>query len=194
MPTTPEGIVRFWLEEVGPSGWYEVDEALDAKIRERFGESWEALRNGELETWRVSPEGALGYLILADQFPRNMFRGRPDAFATDGRARAAAADAIFRDWDRAVPEPERQFFYMPFVHSECLADQDRAICLFHDRMPEKGAGNLLHARAHREIIRRYSRFPFRNAALGRANSEAEAEFIESGGYPEIVRELQAETA
>lgn len=194
MPVTPEGIVEFWIEEVGPSRWYEGDEVLDDRIRDRFRETWLAARAGALEGWRTSPERVLGYLILTDQFPRNMFRGRPEAFATDTRARAAAAAAILRCIDMEVPEPQRQFFYLPFVHSEILADQCRAVCLMLERMPDTGADNLLHARVHREIIRRFSRFPFRNAALGRTSSHSEAAFLSEGGYPALVREFEAEMA
>ena len=191
MPITPREVVSFWLDEVGPSGWYEADPALDGQIAGRFGAAAVAARDGKLEGWRVSAEGALAYLILTDQFHRNLYRGKPESFASDARARACASMAIERGWDLEIAAPARQFFYMPFVHSECMTDQDRGVCLMKRNMPDEGAdSNLLHARAHREIIRRFSRFPFRNVALGRNSSAAEAAFMQDGGYMKIVRALQ----
>lgn len=181
-------VCDYWLG-LGPAGWYRADDAVDAEIRARFGPAWEAARAGGLTDWLESPEGALGYLILTDQFPRNMFRGEARAFATDARARTVAESALARGHDLAVPEPERQFFYLPFMHAEDLGLQDRCIALFAGRMPETGAGNLPHARAHREIIRRFGRFPYRNAALGRPTSAEEQAFLDAGGYAAVLREL-----
>ena len=190
----PEEIVAFWLHDVGERGWYAVDDAVDAEIRARFLASWEAARRGEREFWLNGPRGALAYMILTDQFPRNMFRGDARAFATDERARAGARTAIAHDWDMGIREPERVFFYMPFEHSEEIADQDLSIRYTAERMPERGAGYALHARAHAEIIRRFGRFPFRNAALGRATTAAEQVFLDAGGYGAIVKELQGNAA
>lgn len=191
MTITPEDVTEFWLNTVGPAGWYAVDPDLDDRITKRFGACWALARDGKLEGWRTSPLGALAYLFVTDQFPRNMFRGRPKSFATDTRARAAASAAIARNWDLVIDEPARQFFYLPFMHSEFLADQELGVCLVQTRMPQTGASNLLHARAHREVIRRYSRFPFRNAALGRTSSAGEAAFLAAGGYGAVLRELEA---
>lgn len=182
-------IVTFW-DEVGPEGWYGADPALDRAIRDRYLETWVNATRGAHRDWLSAPKGALGYLILTDQFPRNMFRGDdPRAFATDGLARTAAIIAVQREWDLKIPEPIRQFFYLPFMHAETTADQDRSVCLFLARMPETGRANLVHARAHREVIRRYGRFPYRNAALSRATTPAEAEFLATGGYGAVVQEL-----
>ncbi len=188
----PEAIVAFWLHDVGEAGWYAVDAAVDAEIRARFLPAWEAALRGEREFWLNGPRGSLAYLILTDQFPRNMFRGDARAFATDARARAGASAALDHGWDMAVKEPERVFFYMPFEHSEDTADQDTAIRCMAERMPERGADFHLHARAHAEIIRRFGRFPFRNAALVRSSTAAEQAFLGAGGYGAIVRELQGE--
>jgi uncharacterized protein (DUF924 family) len=136
----------------------------------------------------MGPKGALGLIILTDQFPRNMFRDSPRAFASDARALRIAALAINHAWDLRVAEPMRQFFYLPFMHSEMLTDQDRSVRLFKARMAT--GDNLLHARAHREVIRRYGRFPYRNAALGRISTPQEDVFLASGGYGAIVQELQ----
>ncbi|CAN0601602.1 unnamed protein product [Ectocarpus sp. 12 AP-2014] len=149
---------------------------------------------GSLSLWLTYATGTLAYTVLADQFSRNMFRDTEKAFATDGIAKAAAKAAINKGWDQRIDEPARQFFYMPLVHSECLEDQDRAVRLFMTRMPETGALNLLHAKAHREIIRRFGRFPTRNVALGRDNSEAEQAFLDDGGYGAIVRSFEADAA
>lgn len=190
MPASdPRTVLDFWLDEVGPKGWYGGGEALDAKIRDRFLALWEKGRSGGLENLQTSPEGMLAYIILLDQFPRNMFRDDARAFATDHLARQVAEKAIHHRWDLRVPEPERQFFYLPLMHSENRTDQDRCVRLILTRLPETGAENLLHARAHRAVIRMFGRFPYRNAVLGRRNTRAEAAYLEDGGYATTVREL-----
>ncbi len=190
----PDEILAFWLDEVGPQGWYKQDDALDAQCRDRFLETWEAARCGACEGWLIGPRGTLGYIVLLDQLPRNMFRGEASAFATDRRAIAAAKKAIQRDWDLRVDEPGRQFFYMPLMHSENLPDQERCMRLMLTRMPRTGADNLRHAKAHREIIRRFGRFPFRNAALGRHTTPAETRFLAEGGYGAVLREMPQSAA
>lgn len=181
-----DDILTFW-RGLGPAGWYAVDAAIDDAIRHRFGPAWRKARNGGFRGWRATPEGALAYLILTDQFPRNMFRGSPEAFATDARALSAARRAVLAELDLQVAVPERQFFYMPFMHSEKLADQDSSIALFRERMPDPGS--LRHAIAHHEVIRRFKRFPYRNAALGRVTRPAERRFLDDGGYAAILRDL-----
>ena len=186
----PEAIIEFWLHEVGEGGWYTAVDEVDTEIRARFQPAWEAAERGERDFWLNGPRGSLAYMILTDQFPRNMFRGDPRSFATDARARAGARVAIDHGWDMAIPEPQRVFFYMPFEHSEDMADQDRSIDLMTRKMPEHGAEFGLHARAHAEVIRRYGRFPFRNAALGRQSTPEEVAFLEKGGYGAIVEDLK----
>jgi uncharacterized protein (DUF924 family) len=186
----PEAIIEFWLHEVGPDGWYEAVDEVDEEIRTRFGAQWHAAHAGEREYWCNGPRGTLAYLILTDQFPRNMFRGKPESFATDARARSAATVAVEKGFDLKIPEPERVFFYMPFEHSEDLADQDRCIALFETNLHETRDAFLLHGKAHREIIRRFGRFPFRNAALGRDSSAEEEAFLTEGGYGAVVRALE----
>lgn len=190
----PEKIVDYWIDDVGPVDWYSGRESLNADIRDRFEADWHAAMAGTCGLWLTSPKGALAYLILMDQFPRNMFAGRADAFASDRHARAAAKTAIARGWDNRIAEPERQFFYLPLVHSENLIDQDRAVRLFLTRMPETGHDNLAHARAHREVIRRFGRFPTRNAALGRVSTAAEQAWLDAGGYGREYRDIVAATA
>ncbi|RMH48704.1 MAG: DUF924 domain-containing protein [Alphaproteobacteria bacterium] len=190
MPDVEE-VLHFWLDEVGPKGWYAVDEKLDREIRERFQKLWEEAAAGKHHEWQAEPRGALAYIILTDQFPRNMFRGDARAFQTDKLARKAAKHAIDLGWDKRIPEPARQFFYLPLMHSESLCDQDRAVRLFLTRMPETGEANLLHAKAHREIIRKFGRFPYRNAALHRQTTEDERHFLEDeGGYGGTVEAIR----
>jgi uncharacterized protein (DUF924 family) len=186
----PESVLDFWLHEVGEDGWYAAVDAIDAEIRARFLPAWEAALTGGREFWLNGPRGALAYLILTDQFPRNLFRGEARAFATDARARGAARVAIDHGWDLGVKEPERVFFYMPFEHSEDLADQEFAIACMATKMPAHGEGFRPHARAHAEIVRRFGRFPFRNAALGRATTAEEQAFLDGGGYRLILQEIQ----
>ncbi|MFC7705121.1 DUF924 family protein [Plastorhodobacter daqingensis] len=193
MPETA-AILDFWLKDVGPKGWYESSEALDDEIRQRFLPHWEQARRGAPDRGACSAEGVLAYIILTDQFPRNMFREDPRAFATDQLARRAAQRAIHMRWDLRVAEPARQFFYLPLMHSEILADQERCVRLVLTRMPETGAETLVHARAHRGIIRRFGRFPYRNAALGRSSTPEEEAFLAQGGYRAAVSALQAEAA
>jgi len=187
----PVEVLDYWLGEVGPEGWYAGGEALDGTIRDRFADLWVAAVDGGLDHWIDGPAGSLAFIILTDQFPRNMWRGQARAFASDGLALAAAARAISAGWDMAAPEPERQFFYLPYMHSEAPADQQACIDLMATRMPDTGASNHLHARAHAEIIRRFGRFPYRNAALGRDTTPEEAAFLEGGGYGAILEALQA---
>ena len=190
----PDEILAFWLEEAGPAGWYAGGEEMDRTIRDRFQEDYNAACDGSLSQWVTHPRGALAFIILTDQFSRNIHRGSPKAFASDGLARSAAKTAISKGWDRRIEEPGRQFFYMPLVHSECLSDQDRAVRLFMTHMPETGAQNLLHAKAHREVIRAFGRFPTRNEALGRPCSPAEQAYLDEGGYGAMVEKLKAKVA
>jgi len=178
----PEQILAYWLDEVGETGWYKSDEALDQGIRDRFETDWYRAMRGACAMWLTYPGGTLAYIILTDQFSRNMFRGTGKAFASDKLARAAAKAAIARGWDKRIDGMARQFFYIPLMHSECLVDQDRCVRLMKERMPDGGAANLIHAKAHREVIRRFGRFPTRNAALERCPTSPEASFVSEGGY------------
>ncbi len=187
----PEDVLSFWLDEISESGWYTQDDALDAEISRRFKDAWQGACDGRYSLWLTYPSGTLAYIILTDQFPRNMFRGDKRSFASDRVALAAAKAAVDRGWDLRIDEPARQFFYLPMMHSENLCDQERCVRLMCQRMPESGASNLLHARAHREVIRQFGRFPYRNQALQRSFTQHEAAYVSAGGYGETVRELQA---
>lgn len=186
-----EKVLSFWIDEVGQDRWYVSDKDLDDEIRERFLPMWQAAVDGSYGLWLTYPSGTLAYLILLDQFPRNMFRGSERAFESDQLALAATKAAIDRKWDLKIDEPARQFFYLPLMHSENLCDQDRCVRLMHERLPETGGSNLLHAKAHREVIRQFGRFPYRNEALSRHATAQERAYVSDGGYGQTIRLLQA---
>jgi uncharacterized protein (DUF924 family) len=171
-------VVAFW-RDAGPKRWFEKDLAFDEEIRLRFYDLHEAAAGVRLSTWEGSAEGALALLILLDQFPRNMFRNDARAFATDPMARAIAAGALVRGFDAQVTPELRGFFYLPFEHSEDLADQERAVA-FNGATGD--ADGLKWAKLHADIIRRFGRFPHRNAVLGRNTTPDEQTFLDSGGF------------
>jgi uncharacterized protein (DUF924 family) len=175
---TAADIVTFW-REAGPKRWFAKDAAFDDDIRQRFLATHEAAAAGKLSAWEASAEGALALLILLDQFPRNMFRGQARAFTTDPLARAIAAGALVRGFDAQVPKEMRGFFYLPFEHSEDVADQQRCIALY---KASGDADGLKWAEAHADIIRRFGRFPHRNAALGRPTTAEKQAFLDGGGF------------
>ncbi|GAB5445813.1 DUF924 family protein [Gymnodinialimonas sp.] len=185
--TNPADVVTFWLT-AGPEKWYVQDAAFDQAIRDQFGEVWHAADSGQMPDWAQDASGALALVILLDQFPRNMFREDSRAFATDAKALEVTEDCLSKGWDLEIAEPERQFIYMPFMHSEDMAHQNRGVELMDTRMTT--GNNALHARAHREIIARFGRFPYRNAALGRDMTPEEQVFIDGGGYRAIFQALE----
>jgi uncharacterized protein (DUF924 family) len=175
---TPADIVSFW-RDAGSDKWFEKDEAFDREITERFLASHGAASRLELPSWQENAEGSLALLILLDQFPRNMFRNSAHAFATDPLARAVADHALGHGFDQATEQTLRQFFYLPFMHSEVLAEQDRCLRLYE---AHGDAETLKFANIHRDIIVRFGRFPHRNQVLGRATTPAELDFLKSGGF------------
>jgi uncharacterized protein (DUF924 family) len=175
---SPESVLTFW-REAGHDKWFKKDAAFDDAIRTRFLETYEAAAAEKLSEWERTTEGALALLIVLDQFPRNMFRGDARAFAADPLARAVAVRALERGFDRQTALPERQFFYLPFEHSEAMADQEKCCALF----AATGDANLLKwAGLHADVIRRFGRFPHRNIALGRATSPEEQSFLDADGF------------
>jgi len=173
---SPDEIVTFW-REAGPEKWYKKDAAFDDDIRTRFLATYEAAAAGELSDWEKTPEGTLALLLTLDQFPRNMFRGSARAFAADPLAREIADRAVAKGFDQRFTK-ERTFFYLPFEHSEHLADQER--CVAFSRAID--ADSLKWAELHADIIRRFGRFPHRNAVLGRASTPEEQAFLDGGGF------------
>ena len=179
---TPDQINHFWIDEVGPKGWYEQSDDLDARIRDTFLPTWEQAQH-LAPRWATTAQGALAALILTDQFPRNMFRNDPRAFETDALAVQLATQAIAQGFHLQIEPPARQFFFLPYEHAEDLALQERAVALFAEFMPGE---NLRHAELHRDTIARFGRFPWRNAALGRAPTPAENRVMQAGGYGALV--------
>jgi uncharacterized protein (DUF924 family) len=167
-------VLEFWFGDDARASWFRSSPAFDQTIRKRFGELFARAATGELAAWESSAEGCLALCILLDQMPRNMFRGAPRAFATDDKALAVAEHALAEGFDRDLAGEQKQFIYLPFMHSENLANQLRALALF-----ESGgmAQNRRFAEEHVAIIRRFGRFPHRNAIFGRPNTEAEAEYL-----------------
>lgn len=186
----PQEVLNFWLGEIGPDGWYAGGEAIDSVCRDRFGRLWAAAHDGGLDHWVDGATGTLAYLIVTDQFARNIHRGTALAFSTDARALTAARKAVNAGWDMITAEPERQFFYMPFEHSEDPANQALAVQLLAERL-QSSPDLALHARAHQEIIRRYGRFPTRNEALGRTSSAEERAYLDEGGYGALVAAMKS---
>jgi len=189
----PVEVLEFWIGEIGPKGWYAGGADIDTACRERFADLWQAVHEGGLDHWVDGTVGTLAFLILTDQIPRNIHRNSALAFATDAMARVAARQAVAMGWDLNAPEPERQFFYMPFEHSEDPADQALAVEYLTERMPSSPDLGL-HARAHAEVIRRYGRFPTRNLALGRVSSPEEQAYLDQGGYMAVVNALRSSHA
>ena len=176
--TGPAEVIDFW-RQAGPAKWYAKDDAFDREIADRFGRLHARAAAGGLQHWAASPDGALALLILLDQFSRNMFRGSPEAFAQDERALGVARAAVEAGLDQQVEPEFRQFFYTPFMHSEAIGDQERCVALCHSLADP---ANLPFARDHERIIRRFGRFPHRNAALGRHTTPAERAFLDGGGF------------
>ena len=159
--------------------WFKGTAEFDAGLREAFLADYEAGAAGQLRSWEALPESALALVLLLDQIPRNIFRDTPRAYATDAAARAAADRALARGFDRLVPEAWRRFFYMPFHHSENLADQRRSVALF-DTLPGRRdrRGSLRrYGRPYPEVIERFGRFPHRNEILGRESTPEEVAFL-----------------
>ncbi len=174
----PDDIISFW-REAGPDRWYTKDLAFDAELRRRFLPTWQDAAAGKLDAWQNSDEGTLALLIVLDQFPRNMFRGDPRTFATDTKARQVADRAIAKGVDQRIDPDLREFIYLPFEHSEDLADQVHSVMLFRAHGVAKG---IEYALIHEDIIRRFGRFPHRNTMLGRATTADEQVFLNQGGF------------
>jgi uncharacterized protein (DUF924 family) len=170
-------VIGFW-KQAGPDMWFAKDAEFDRQFREKFLALHDAAMRGELQHWEASANETLALLILLDQFPRNAFRDTPRMYASDGLARKIANAAIDKGFDREIPAELRLFMYLPFGHSEDLEDQERAVALVRGL----GEPNLSHAMGHRDIIKRFGRFPHRNPILGRKMKPEEQEFLDEGGF------------
>ena len=170
-------VVAFWTE-AGPGRWFKKDVAFDDEFRARFAAEHEAAASGALDDWANTAAGALALMILLDQYPRNSFRGTARMFATDSKALSSAKQAIAQGFDQAVDPALCRFFYLPFMHSEALAEQDRSLELY----APIGDEPMRFAVMHRDIIVRFGRFPHRNALLGRTTTAEEQAFLHEGGF------------
>ena len=176
---SPDDILHFWFDEAGPKRWYVKDAGFDTEVKARFEtaidtKAEEVRRHGR-SPWEATAYGALALVLLFDQFSRNIHRGSARAFAYDELARAAARHALDRGFDADVPAVRRAFFYLPFMHSEDLADQELCLELATQRLDDPATADF--ARRHLDVVRRFGRFPHRNAMLGRKSSADEEAFV-----------------
>ena len=174
--TDYQEIIAFWFSDRVKPLWFRSTPEFDGELRGRFLDTWQAASAGELDSWRRCAEGALALVSVLDQFPLNMFRGKAESYSTGERALEVAVEAIEKGWDMKLDKAHLAFLYLPFMHSENLDDQERSVALF------EAAGlkdNLRFARHHRELIRRFGRFPHRNAILGRSSTDEELAYLAS---------------
>lgn len=169
-------ILEFWFADGMDKLWFRATPAFDAEIRERFEATWRAAADGRLQTWEDSAAGSLALVLVLDQFPLNMYRGTAQAFSTGDDAIRVTRSAVDRGLDAALSDPQKAFLYMPLMHSEQLADQDESV---HRYRAAGLADNLRFAEHHRELIRRFGRFPHRNAILGRGSTPEELAYLDS---------------
>ncbi|MFA6229973.1 MAG: DUF924 family protein [Rhodanobacter sp.] len=181
-------VLDFWFDPAHARYWFVASQAFDSRIRQHFGAAVEAARDGRLDEWAKVASGWLALLILLDQFPRNIHRGTPHAWAGDVAAQRFALSGIARGDDRQLSAQQRVFAYLPLEHAEHSALQQRSVCLFEALAAEVGsaerkqfAGYLDYARQHRDVIARFGRFPHRNAVLGRACTPEEVEYLAEPG-------------
>lgn len=176
IPAHSDELISFWFSEPISKRWFNSTPDFDNELRERYAELYAQAAQGQLDAWQASAHGALALVILLDQIPLNIFRGLAQSFATEAQARDVADCAIGRGFDQQLGDTQKAFLYMPFMHSEDLADQERSVALY------SAAGldsNLRFARHHRELIRRFGRFPHRNAILGRVSTAEEIAYLNS---------------
>jgi len=186
LPDRAQALLDAWFGPPGDPGreqqreiWFKSTAEFDASLRRAFLADYEAAAAGSLASWEALPQGSLALVLLLDQIPRNIFRGTPRAYGTDAAARAAADRALERGFDRLVPLVWRRFFYMPFHHSESIADQRRSLALFEalPRAPGRTGSLRRYGRRYIEVIELFGRFPHRNKILGRQSTPAEIDFL-----------------
>lgn len=171
-----QAIINFWFSEDVKANWFNATPEFDQSLKDQFQPAWESAKSGQLKHWQDSAEGALALVIILDQLPLNMFRAQPESFSTEAMSREVAAHSIEQGFDQQLPDQQKAFLYLTYMHSEDLADQDRSIELFEQ------AGltdNVKWAKHHRDIVKRFGRFPHRNAILGRKSSQAEIDYLNS---------------
>ncbi len=183
------GLIDFWFGAPGSpdrfrrhAAWFKSDPGFDEELRQRFLPLQRRAATGLCAEWAIEAEPCLALILLLDQLPRNLYRGSPQSFASDAMARQAAREALARGFDRSLPAVWRQFLYLPFEHSEILADQETSVALFTALARDQAfAESLDYARRHHAIIARFGRFPHRNGILGRASTAEEEEFLKEPG-------------
>jgi uncharacterized protein (DUF924 family) len=180
MKDTKEEILYFWFEETQPAQWFQKNDAFDQQILERFLVSYEMAEDGLCDGWNSDADGCLALCILLDQFPRNMFRGMPRSFKTDGKALLIAKHTVAKGFDQVLPPMQRRFVYLPYEHSESLSDQKKSLELF-ETMQSEDPMSYDYALRHYEVIERFGRFPHRNVILGRDNTPEEEEYLAQDG-------------
>ena len=171
---TYQDVLNFWFNDIEPASWWVKDIAFDNEITEKFRQTHEAARQGELVTWRTTAPGRLAEIIVLDQFSRNMYRDTPKAFAYDGIALVLAQEAILVGVDKTLKPIEKSFLYMPFMHSESLMIHETAVALY---QANGIANNLDFELQHKEIIEKFGRYPHRNIILNRKSTTEEVKFL-----------------
>lgn len=191
-PVSPErakALLTFWFGEAptqptdtARKAWFEKNADFDLEMKTRFLDDHRRARAGELDSWKRTPQTAVALLLLLDQFPRNVFRGTPESFASDAQARKVASDVVASGMDQKVPELWRWFIYLPFEHSESLDDQKLSLRLFQslEGHPPSKLG-IDYAQKHFDVIQRFGRFPHRNAVLERESTASEEAFLKTPG-------------
>jgi len=172
----PEALLAFWFGDEARPRWFDSTPEFDATLRERYLATWEAARDGALDHWAGTARGALALIIVLDQLPLNIFRDRPECFSTEAASRRVADTALDRGFDHELDNAGRSFLYLPYMHSESLADQERSVALY-----DAAGLDTQWAEHHRDIVRRFGHFPHRNAILGRESTPEERAWLESDG-------------
>ncbi|PJB71765.1 MAG: DUF924 domain-containing protein [Alphaproteobacteria bacterium CG_4_9_14_3_um_filter_47_13] len=180
MRDTKQEIIHFWFQETEPSQWFQKNEGFDESIRTRFRVTYNMARDGLCDGWKEDAAGCLALCIVLDQFPRNMFRGEPESFATDGQALLVTKYAVSRGFDQILPALQRRFLYLPYEHSEVMEDQKKSVAFFEALKNEDPMG-YDYALRHYDVIAQFGRFPHRNIILGRKNTPEEEEYLAKPG-------------
>ena len=187
---THSNIIKFWVENLGQEDWFLEIEAVDDLMLETFLPQWVKACNEDLDFTPTTPEKALAYILLTDKFPRRMFKEKLKSFQSDRLAKKVAKKTINTNFDLRIPEPQRKFFYFPLMHSECLSDQERGVRLMLTRMSETSEVQIKHAKAHRQIIRSFGRFPFKNNVLSRTSRIPEHFNLKFDDHSKTFNEIQ----
>ena len=173
-----QDILDFWFQEIDSSLWFhQKDDVFDVLVKDRFFDRYEQARDGHFDHWASEPEGVLALCLLLDQFPRNIFRGKAEAFATDQKILGIVKNAIEQGLDKHIEVSRRKFIYLPFEHSEDIGNQKRSVSLF-EALKDEDPLSYDYALRHIDIIERFGHFPQRNIALGRKMKEEEEQYLE----------------